>query len=315
MIKLKSLTPYWEEFKKYQSFESVKDMNNAVKQFVKAYTLTDAEKAVLNTIKLHAKNYVGVCWLYREQIAKKAKISLSSVDRAIRSLKEIGLFTVHSQIHTKRGGQTHNVYVINDVVDNLVPDEYKEANKEPQEAPQTAREDQSADSCEVDTDEPSEVVEEPSSPSASRDLSDQVEPHKNLNRDLEKNLKKDLSIYIDPNTDQDDPSVLKHVPSDFIDIMHPFYGHAPEVIAARWKTVCVAIKKTCFKFENTSWDSIKDSWKTVVQQYKRKKVKNKTDDGLGGYFYAVLCDNLAADYHENVLTPYWNSQEFALAWK
>ena len=85
-----------------------------VKLFEKTHILTPAIKAVLNTLKLHAKRYfAGVCWLKREEIAKKAKVSLASVKRAIKALKEVGILTVHPHIHTKRGGQAHNVYVIN----------------------------------------------------------------------------------------------------------------------------------------------------------------------------------------------------------
>lgn len=115
-IKLKSKTPYWAKFSVYQSFESVKAMNDSIKQFHKVYSVTPAVKAVLNTIKLHAKEFPGVCWLYRDKIAQKAKVSLSSVKRVIKELKEIGILTVHENMHTERGGQTHNVYVINDMI-------------------------------------------------------------------------------------------------------------------------------------------------------------------------------------------------------
>ena len=95
-IRLKSKTPYWEKFSVYQSFDSVEELNACLKQFHKLYALTPAVKAVLNTLKLHSKKtYIGVCWLYREEIAKKAKVSLASVKRAIKELKEIGILTVH----------------------------------------------------------------------------------------------------------------------------------------------------------------------------------------------------------------------------
>ena len=41
--------------------------------------------------------------MYREEIAKKAKVSLASVKRAIKTLKDSGILSVYSNIHTKKG--------------------------------------------------------------------------------------------------------------------------------------------------------------------------------------------------------------------
>ena len=71
MFKFKSQNPYWTEFSTYQTFSSVDELNKAVKEFMSVYDLTDAIKAVLNTLKLHSKRFFGVCWLRKEKIAKK----------------------------------------------------------------------------------------------------------------------------------------------------------------------------------------------------------------------------------------------------
>lgn len=92
MFKRKTKVDYWQQFSSYQTFQTVEDLNAAVKQFIAFYDLTDAIKAVLNTIKLHAKRYFGVCWLRKEKIAQKAGVSPSTVDRAIKGLKETGFF-------------------------------------------------------------------------------------------------------------------------------------------------------------------------------------------------------------------------------
>ena len=47
---------------------------------------------------------------------------------------------------------------------------------------------------------------------------------------------------------------------------------------------------------NASIASIRDAWKETVKQYKRGKLKNATDDGIGAYFYGVLCDYLLDDW-------------------
>ena len=253
-IKLKPQDPYWVEFATYQSFESVEEMIAQIKLFEKTYILTPAIKAVLNTIKLHAKRYfAGVCWLKREEIAKKAKVSLASVKRAIKALKEIGILTVYSHIHTKRGGQAHNIYVINPLL-------------KPENEP------------------PVEVPAEPSEPTAPTVCESEPEPYKNS--------------HTNSNTRSKDISI-KGIPTEFIKLMEPFYANDPDIIRARWKTVCVAVKNNCVKFAHTSWESIGAAWKDTVRAMKRGKLKNATDDGLGGYFYGVLSDYLMDDFWRN----------------
>ena len=264
-IKLKSKTPYWAKFSVYQSFESVKAMNDSIKQFHKLYTVTPAVKAVLNTIKLHAKEFPGVCWLYRDKIAAKAKVSLSSVKRAIKELKEIGILTVHENMHTERGGQTHNVYVINNVI-------------KPEEKPAI--------------EPPSEVSLDRSETVGARVSDDQHQSHKNPHTNSNKTLK-------DISNKGEQIDILKNVPKEFTDLMKPFYANNPELILARWKTVCVAVKKNCGKFAYTSWETIGQAWKDTVKKLKRGRIRTATDDGIGGYFYGTLCDYLMNDYWRN----------------
>ena len=51
----------------------------------------------------------------------------------------------------------------------------------------------------------------------------------------------------------------------------------------------------------TSWDTISQAWKDIVKFYKRGKVRDASDNGLGGYFYGVLCDYLMNDYLRNAV--------------
>lgn len=256
-IQLKPQDPYWVEFATYQSFDTVDEMLSQVKLFEKTYLLTPAIKAVLNTLKLHAKRYfAGVCWLKREEIAKKAKVSLASVKRAIKALKEIGILTVHPHIHTKRGGQAHNVYVINPL--------FKPANEPPVQDSEAA-----------------------SNPCPASDTAPEQESY--TNSDTNSHTKsKDLSI--------ERFDILKSVPNEFIDLLEPFYANSPKTIHARWRTVLSAAKKSCNGVRNASIANIRDAWKETIKQYKRGKLKNATDDGIGAYFYGVLCDYLLDDY-------------------
>lgn len=134
MFKFKPQNPYWTEFSSYQTFQTVEELNEAVKRFVAFYDLTDAIKAVLNTIKLHAKRFFGVCWLRKEQIAKKAGVSPSTVDRAIKGLKETGFLTVIPFNHTKFGRRTHNIYILSpfqEVAENVANEVAQESSEEP----------------------------------------------------------------------------------------------------------------------------------------------------------------------------------------
>lgn len=259
MFKFKSANPYWAEFSKYQTFTSIEAMVEQIKIFESTYELTPSVKAVLNTIKLHAKRFIGVCWLYREEIAKKAGVSLSSVKRALKGLAEAGILTIHPFTHTKRGGKTHNIYVINPVFEPTV---------DPSNEPSV------------------EGSEEPSKPCVAQGTDVQPEIHKNSHKNSNNSLNH-LSIN---KSDE-----LKFVPNDFIDLMEPFYANNPEIILARWKTVCVAAKRSGLSSKTAKLDSIRQAWKDVVNFYKRGKIKNSTDDGIGGYFYSVLCDYLLDD--------------------
>ena len=268
MFKFKSSQPYWTEFSSYQSFQTVDELNAAVKHFVSLYDLTDAIKAVLNTIKLHAKRYFGVCWLRKEQIAKKAKVSPSTVDRAIKGLKESGFLTVIPFNHTKFGRRTHNIYVLNSIFDDVPQNVANEVAKED--------------------------GKDAEKPGVSTVCDSQAETHKNPHTNSNNSLK-DLSIKLDNNT-MPESEVLKHVPNEFIDILEPFYGHSPKVIAKRWKTLCSAAKKSHLKIADLNWDSVGQAWTDVVKNLKRGKIRDASDEGIGGYFYGVLCDYLLNDW-------------------
>lgn len=261
MFTFKSKTPYWHQFSSYQTFQTIDELNMAVKQFVTTYDLTDAIKAVLNTIKLHAKRYFGVCWLRKEQIAKKAGVSPSTVDRAIKGLKETGFLKVIPFNHTKFGRRTHNIYILNpfqEVIEEVANEVAQESSEEPQK------------------------------PCAATDSDVPAQTHKNPHTNSNTKTLNHLSIKKDDE--------LKFVPNDFIDLLEPFYANNPEIIRDRWKTVCVAAKRSGLSAKAVSWDSIGQAWKDVVRFYKRGKIKNSTDDGIGAYFYGVLCDYLLNDF-------------------
>lgn len=263
MFKFKSSEPYWTAFSSYQSFRTVDELNNAVKNFISVYDLTDAIKAVLNTIKLHSKRFFGVCWLRKEQIAKKAGVSPSTVDRAIKGLKETGFLKVVPFNHTKFGRRTHNIYIL-----NPFEIEYDDVSQEVTN--EVAQEDE-------------KEIEKPVVPTVcDRPNKSYKNPHTNSNNSL--------------NHLSNKGNELKYIPDEFIDILEPFYANNPEIIRDRWKTVCVAVKKSCISLSYTSFDTIRKAWDDTVKKLKRGRIKTCTDDGIGGYFYSVLCDYLMNDW-------------------
>ena len=265
MIKKKSAKQYWEKFSVYQSFQTAKDLNETIKRFLQSYTVTPSIKAVLNTLKLYSKRmFVGVCWLYIDEICKKAKLSRSTVKRAIRELKEVGILTVHENMHTEKGGKTHNVYVINPIF---------ELSEEPSNEP---------------SDEGQNEAATPDVPTVSAVES---QPHKNPHTNSNKRLK-DLSNKGLDITSLPDESILKPVPTEFIKILEPYYANDPQIIRKRWGTLRSALKNNLGDQRFDAWDLVRDAWKDVVTFYKRGKIKNSTPDGLGGYFYGVLNDYL-----------------------
>lgn len=265
MIKKKSAQQYWEKFSVYQSFQTAKDLNETIKRFLQSYTVTPSIKAVLNTLKLYSKRtFVGVCWLYIDEICKKAKLSRSTVKRAIRELKEVGLLTVHENMHTEKGGKTHNVYVINPIF---------ELSAEPSVEP---------------SEQASEEAVTPDAPTVSAIES---QPHKNSHTNSNKRLK-DLSNKGIDITSLPDESILKPVPTEFIKILEPYYANDPQIIRKRWGTLRSALKRNLGDQHFDAWDLVRDAWKDVVTFYKRGKIKNASPDGLGAYFYGVLNDYL-----------------------
>lgn len=272
MFKFKSQNPYWTGFSSYQTFQTVDELNKAVKEFLSVYDLTDAIKAVVNTLKLHSKRFFGVCWLRKDQIAKKAGVSPSTVDRAIKGLKEAGFLKVIPFNHTKFGRQTHNIYILNPL-ENVAEEAHSIVTDN--------------DPCNVANEVAQKSSEGSSKPCAAKDHDDRAQTHKNPHTNSNTKTLNHLSIKKDDE--------LKFIPSEFIDLLEPFYSNNPEIIRDRWKTVCVAAKRSGLSAKIASFDSIGQAWKDVIRFYKRGKIKNSTDDGIGAYFYGVLCDYLLND--------------------
>lgn len=97
----------------YQNFESVKEMDEAVRQF--NAKISKAHYETLNVLKQYACKVIGVSHLKIETIAKRLNKSVRSIHRHIKHLKENGFITVANTSRKKSGGKGANFYVISTV--------------------------------------------------------------------------------------------------------------------------------------------------------------------------------------------------------
>ena len=119
-----------------QSFETVQEMNKAVKQHKK---LVNSKKhkniyKLLDVISQYSCKYVGVSWLCQRTLANILGVDYKTVQRGFDKLEELGIVTIHECY--RDGGdrrQTSNIYVINPIKDTSV-----QAKVSSQKTPQTS---------------------------------------------------------------------------------------------------------------------------------------------------------------------------------
>jgi predicted transcriptional regulator len=274
MIRVKQ-PPYWTEFSVYQSFDEVPQMFEEVDKIGNLFDMSDSVEAVLNTLKLHSQVIVGVCWLKISEIAKKAKLSIRTVQRAITDLKNSGIISVINQINTKRGGKAPNVYIIRPVDEGVSP-----------VAPDDALDDTS-----------SETPQPTSDAAKTEELHVHSNSHRisNINPDSNKESKNRITV---PKLSSEEKyaETLKNIPQWFVDLMKPYYGHSPDVIRDRWWTTCNAVRWGATSWDYVSQETVIEAWRETVRRYKANKIRDTSDDGIGGYYFRVLSGAALEEY-------------------
>ncbi|MBB6451033.1 Fe2+ or Zn2+ uptake regulation protein [Geomicrobium halophilum] len=104
-------------YQSFSPFTSVDELNNAIRVhlYMNKHELTESAVAVFKLITQHAMKAVGVAFLKHEIIARQVGVSVSTVKRGIRVLKERNMIEVHRTTRRRgkiRGGYGHNVFVI-----------------------------------------------------------------------------------------------------------------------------------------------------------------------------------------------------------
>ncbi|MFS0647043.1 hypothetical protein [Siminovitchia sp. 179-K 8D1 HS] len=100
-------------YRKLSTFQSVEEMNEAIKAHRSAHKLSETERAVLDVISRYSCKYPGVCYLSKTNIGKAVGKVRRTVIRVCNRLEALGII---EQYETKRDGgdrrQSTNVIVI-----------------------------------------------------------------------------------------------------------------------------------------------------------------------------------------------------------
>jgi predicted transcriptional regulator len=103
----------YENYREHQSFNTLADLNEAVRQhlYFNASSLTKTAVTVLKTLSRYSCVVLGVSWLKVATLAKAIDKTEITVRRALKVLEEIGAIKRIPTLR-KRGGSGHNIYVI-----------------------------------------------------------------------------------------------------------------------------------------------------------------------------------------------------------
>ncbi|EDO6859613.1 helix-turn-helix domain-containing protein [Campylobacter coli] len=104
---------YMDQYRQMQQFTSLKEFDRHRSRLYYSVKdkLSKGALAVWNTLAQHSCDVPGVCWLKIDTIAKLADVSRSTVERAIRLFKKLGIIRVEETSRPKQGGDGANVYI------------------------------------------------------------------------------------------------------------------------------------------------------------------------------------------------------------
>ncbi len=95
-----------------QSFSSVRELNHHMNLHYLSFknTLTKSNDIIFHLIKKYSCRVAGVCWLKQDRLANLAQVSVKTVERAMKLLKDMGVIKIY---HTKRSnGLNGNCYYV-----------------------------------------------------------------------------------------------------------------------------------------------------------------------------------------------------------
>jgi predicted transcriptional regulator len=107
---------YYDDYEQYQSFRSMDDLNEAVRQalYFNADKLNKTAVTVLKLLSRYSCKVIGVSWMKAATIAKLIGKSEKTARRALKALEDVGIIKRVPTIREK-GGRGYDICVIEPV--------------------------------------------------------------------------------------------------------------------------------------------------------------------------------------------------------
>ncbi|PFQ11751.1 helix-turn-helix domain-containing protein [Bacillus cereus] len=115
------------ELRKYQSFNSITEMDNSISEYLSAYKLKESEYTVLWKLACYSCKFIGVSYLKVDSLADLTGYSKRTIQRAFKVLSELGIITRINQFKPVKGGYSASITVINPYESHLAKSPCEEA--------------------------------------------------------------------------------------------------------------------------------------------------------------------------------------------
>lgn len=102
-----------KELRKYQSFNSITEMDKTIDRTLKEYNLKDSERVILLRLSNYSCKFLGVSYLKNNTLADLTGYSKRTVQRALKRFSELGIITRIEQFKPVKGGYSAFICVIN----------------------------------------------------------------------------------------------------------------------------------------------------------------------------------------------------------
>ncbi|MED1441905.1 helix-turn-helix domain-containing protein [Aeribacillus composti] len=253
--------------KKYQSFESVEEMDKHVRAFLyhNKSKLSESTVNVLKTLYTHSVKIIGVSFAKYDYIAEKANISRRTVIRAMNKLEEMGII---KRIPTSRpnGKRGVNIIVIQKIDLTIPSEDMPNNNMSPQLV-----------TADVTTEN-------------KKNQDNSVMKNNNKRKNVQTDNQQETIESIN-NKELDATFVPSNVPKSFVDTVKPFFNSAKQIYNL-FQRVQIAYEKC--KFDRPLDELIDiavESFKATIFAKKMEKIKKTFE----GYFYTVLYSNFVVE--------------------
>jgi predicted transcriptional regulator len=258
-------------FKQFQSFSSVEDMNMAIRRFLYTYKheLTPSIVDVLKTISRYSCKLVGVCFTKIDTLSLQANVSRSTVERAIRTLKQYGVLKVQ-RTQRKVGGFGHNVYIICPIDVSVKASDLK---------------------CRDDAETPTETSTEGKIPLS------ETKSYKTKHSDRDKRINVDGSS----NRTIDYSYLPDYIHQDFISATQPFIS--PSETYSLWGKVNMAYNASKL---SQPLELVIDKVISAFKQSIFAQKMNRIQSTFNGYFYRTLENMLIVEKRREVAANMYN---------